>query len=345
MIGERLLFARQDGVEQAWRVVDKVLTRPRARIPYAKGTWGPDEQNLLVPDVTSGTTPSPRATTTRPALPDGRDRGGRMSVEPIPTPSAPPVEGPVLARGAGGRLDRVRGTGGGRSGHRRAGRGWRGGRGPPGARQHGAVLADCEVTWADVAKVGIFLTDLGNFAAVNALYEAEIGEHRPARSTVGVAALPARRRRRDRMLGLHRPAIPRESEEHMAREIEKTDAEWRGAAVARAVPGAAAGGHRAGLHREVLGLPRRRRVPLRRVRRRAVRRVDQVRLRHRLAELHRADGRRGGRDRARHQPRHGARGGRVPPVRRPPGPRLPRRPRPDRPALLHELLQPRPHPR
>jgi 2-iminobutanoate/2-iminopropanoate deaminase len=54
-----------------------------------------------------------------------------------------------------------------------------------------AVLADCGVTWADVARTGIFLTDLGNFAAVNALYEGAIGAHRPARSTVGVAALPA----------------------------------------------------------------------------------------------------------------------------------------------------------
>ena len=41
----------------------------------------------------------------------------------------------------------------------------------------------------------------------------------------------------------------------------------------RAVPGAAPGGHRAGLHRQVLGLPRRRRLPLCGLRRRAVRRV------------------------------------------------------------------------
>src|SRR5205814_10619177 len=54
-----------------------------------------------------------------------------------------------------------------------------------------AVLADCGVTWADVARTGIFLTDLGNFAAVNALYEGAIGPHRPARSTIGVSALPA----------------------------------------------------------------------------------------------------------------------------------------------------------
>ena len=66
----------------------------------------------------------------------------------------------------------------------------------------GAVLGDCGAGWADVAKVTIFLTDLGNFATVNALYEDALGDHRPARTTVGVAALPARRRGRDRMLGV-----------------------------------------------------------------------------------------------------------------------------------------------
>ncbi len=54
-----------------------------------------------------------------------------------------------------------------------------------------AVLGDCGAAWSDVAKVGIFLTDIGNFAAVNVLYEQAVGEHRPARSTVAVAALPA----------------------------------------------------------------------------------------------------------------------------------------------------------
>jgi 2-iminobutanoate/2-iminopropanoate deaminase len=54
----------------------------------------------------------------------------------------------------------------------------------------GAVLRDCGAGWRDVAKVGVFLTDMGNFAAVNLLYEQAVGEHRPARSTVAVAALP-----------------------------------------------------------------------------------------------------------------------------------------------------------
>jgi 2-iminobutanoate/2-iminopropanoate deaminase len=54
----------------------------------------------------------------------------------------------------------------------------------------GAILRDCGAQWTDVAKVGIFLTDLGNFAPVNALYQDAVGSHRPARTTVAVAALP-----------------------------------------------------------------------------------------------------------------------------------------------------------
>ncbi|MCU1459423.1 MAG: endoribonuclease [Actinomycetia bacterium] len=53
-----------------------------------------------------------------------------------------------------------------------------------------AVLADCGATLADVAKTTVFVTDLGDFAAVNAVYAEVFGDHRPARSTVQVAALP-----------------------------------------------------------------------------------------------------------------------------------------------------------
>ena len=54
-----------------------------------------------------------------------------------------------------------------------------------------AVLKDCGAGWADVAKVTIFLVDMAEFPAVNAVYGEAIGAHRPARSTVAVAALPA----------------------------------------------------------------------------------------------------------------------------------------------------------
>jgi 2-iminobutanoate/2-iminopropanoate deaminase len=54
-----------------------------------------------------------------------------------------------------------------------------------------AVLGDCGAGWGDVAKVNIFLVDMSEFPLVNAVYAEAIGTHRPARSTVAVAALPA----------------------------------------------------------------------------------------------------------------------------------------------------------
>lgn len=53
-----------------------------------------------------------------------------------------------------------------------------------------AVLADCGATWADVAKTTIYVTDLAQFGVINEAYGAFLGDHRPARATVQVAALP-----------------------------------------------------------------------------------------------------------------------------------------------------------
>lgn len=53
-----------------------------------------------------------------------------------------------------------------------------------------AVLAEAGATFADVAKATVFVTDLGDFARLNAVYETRFGGHKPARSTVQVAALP-----------------------------------------------------------------------------------------------------------------------------------------------------------
>jgi 2-iminobutanoate/2-iminopropanoate deaminase len=53
-----------------------------------------------------------------------------------------------------------------------------------------AVLRAAGLGAADVAKVTIFVTDLGQFGTVNAAFERFVGTHRPARSTVGVATLP-----------------------------------------------------------------------------------------------------------------------------------------------------------
>lgn len=53
-----------------------------------------------------------------------------------------------------------------------------------------AVLAAAGVGFADVVKTTIFLTDMGDFAAVNALYAERFAGAPPARATVQVARLP-----------------------------------------------------------------------------------------------------------------------------------------------------------
>ena len=52
------------------------------------------------------------------------------------------------------------------------------------------ILAAAGLTFAHVVKTTIFLTDMGDFAAVNEVYKAYVGEPYPARSTIAVAALP-----------------------------------------------------------------------------------------------------------------------------------------------------------
>ncbi|MBC7897766.1 MAG: glucose-6-phosphate dehydrogenase [Cytophagaceae bacterium] len=51
MQGEATLFARQDAVEAAWRIVDPLLHMDRAPTPYAAGSWGPPEAMELTREV------------------------------------------------------------------------------------------------------------------------------------------------------------------------------------------------------------------------------------------------------------------------------------------------------
>jgi glucose-6-phosphate 1-dehydrogenase len=48
MVGESTRFTRQDGVEEAWRILQPLLDSPPPVHPYAKGSWGPEEANQLV---------------------------------------------------------------------------------------------------------------------------------------------------------------------------------------------------------------------------------------------------------------------------------------------------------
>ncbi|HEX3980036.1 MAG TPA: RidA family protein [Acidimicrobiales bacterium] len=54
----------------------------------------------------------------------------------------------------------------------------------------GRLLADHGATPADVAKTTVFVADMRQYAAVNEAYVGFFGDHRPARSVVGVAGLP-----------------------------------------------------------------------------------------------------------------------------------------------------------
>lgn len=53
-----------------------------------------------------------------------------------------------------------------------------------------AVLDAAGCGWGDVLKTTIFLVDMDDFAKVNAIYGRFVSDPPPARSTVGVAALP-----------------------------------------------------------------------------------------------------------------------------------------------------------
>jgi 2-iminobutanoate/2-iminopropanoate deaminase len=54
-----------------------------------------------------------------------------------------------------------------------------------------AILSESGLTFADVVRANVYLTRAEDFAEMNAVYARRFGEHRPARSTVIVAALPA----------------------------------------------------------------------------------------------------------------------------------------------------------
>ncbi len=57
-------------------------------------------------------------------------------------------------------------------------------------RNLGAVLDAAGCSFADVLKTTIFLADINDFAAVNAIYTRFVVDPAPARSTFAVGALP-----------------------------------------------------------------------------------------------------------------------------------------------------------
>jgi 2-iminobutanoate/2-iminopropanoate deaminase len=53
-----------------------------------------------------------------------------------------------------------------------------------------ANLAACGATMADVVRCTVYLTNIADFAAMNAVYAEVFGDAKPARTTIGVASLP-----------------------------------------------------------------------------------------------------------------------------------------------------------
>jgi 2-iminobutanoate/2-iminopropanoate deaminase len=53
-----------------------------------------------------------------------------------------------------------------------------------------AVLRAAGSDFRNVTRATVYLTDLANFQVLNSIYAEYFGDHKPARSTVGVAQLP-----------------------------------------------------------------------------------------------------------------------------------------------------------
>jgi glucose-6-phosphate 1-dehydrogenase len=48
LIGERQLFAREDSIEETWRILEPVLERPGPLHLYEPRSWGPDAASALL---------------------------------------------------------------------------------------------------------------------------------------------------------------------------------------------------------------------------------------------------------------------------------------------------------
>jgi glucose-6-phosphate 1-dehydrogenase len=63
LLGDPTLFARQDAIEAAWRIVDKVVSTVDGVQPmplsYADGGWGPREAGALAADIGGWHDPGP----------------------------------------------------------------------------------------------------------------------------------------------------------------------------------------------------------------------------------------------------------------------------------------------
>ena len=113
-----------------------------------------------------------------------------MPVESVPTPSAPASAGPYSPAVRAGDWLALAGQVGLDPATGRLSEGGVGDQTRQALANVAAVLGDCGASLADVAKTTVFLLDMGDFPVMNDVYAEVFSGHRPARSTVAVAALP-----------------------------------------------------------------------------------------------------------------------------------------------------------
>jgi len=53
-----------------------------------------------------------------------------------------------------------------------------------------AVLGAAGMTFQNVVKATVYLTDMANFQTLNAVYADYMGDHKPSRTTIAVSTLP-----------------------------------------------------------------------------------------------------------------------------------------------------------
>ena len=113
-----------------------------------------------------------------------------MPAEPVPTPSAPASAGPYSPAVRAGDWLALAGQVGIDPATGKLAEGGVADQTRQAMANVAAVLGDCGASLGDVAKTTVFLVDMGDFPVMNEIYAEAFAGHRPARSTVAVAALP-----------------------------------------------------------------------------------------------------------------------------------------------------------
>ena len=102
MKGDATLFAREDYVEEAWRIVDPVLKTATPVFDYEPQTWGPAEaepgdrrrRRLARPKPKPCSMPSPAY-----GLNCASETAINAAIKPLMTAQTPPAPGPQFLRG------------------------------------------------------------------------------------------------------------------------------------------------------------------------------------------------------------------------------------------------------